>query len=123
VLISATINGEVLVITPSFNTNDCFFLTRFRFFQSLFYDERLGTKQRFLAVLFFGFFGIIGTYSALTFNMETFHFDRGAANLAENEAIVDSPVIGVVVAGLLGGYKVELAQVSYQFSPEKTNVA
>ncbi|MRG86944.1 sensor histidine kinase [Salinibacillus xinjiangensis] len=83
-----------------------FVLTRLRFFQDMFYQNELRKRQQITALLFFGLFGIIGTYSGLTLNMDTLDFNRGAVHLAEDEAIVNSRVIGVVLAGLLGGYKV-----------------
>ncbi|GLB61885.1 sensor histidine kinase [Cytobacillus sp. NCCP-133] len=81
-------------------------LTRFRFFREMIYGERLKLNQQYKAILFFGFFGIIGTYSGLAFNTDTLQFNRWAAELASDEAIANSRVIGVVLAGLLGGYKV-----------------
>jgi two-component system, LytTR family, sensor histidine kinase LytS len=83
-----------------------FILTRFRFFQSMIYQDKLRGRQEMIAILFFGFFGIIGTYSGLSFNTDTLNFDRWAMNLTADEAIANSRVIGVVLAGLLGGYRV-----------------
>ncbi|MGD6965921.1 LytS/YhcK type 5TM receptor domain-containing protein [Rossellomorea vietnamensis] len=85
-----------------------FILTRFRFFQSMVYQDKLHGRQQIVAILFFGFFGIIGTYSGLSFNTETMDFNRWAMNLGTDEAIANSRVIGVVLAGLLGGYRVGL---------------
>ncbi|TYS14481.1 sensor histidine kinase [Rossellomorea vietnamensis] len=85
-----------------------FILTRFRFFQSMVYQDKLRGRQQIVAILFFGFFGIIGTYSGLSFNTETMDFNRWAMNLGTDEAIANSRVIGVVLAGLLGGYRVGL---------------
>lgn len=85
-----------------------FILTRFRFFQSMVYQDKLRGRQQVVAILFFGFFGIIGTYSGLSFNTETMDFNRWAMNLGSDEAIANSRVIGVVLAGLLGGYRVGL---------------
>lgn len=83
-----------------------FVLTRFRFFRDLIYREKLDRRQQYKAILFFGFFGIIGTYTGLAFNTDTQQFNRWASDLASDEAIANSRVIGVVLAGLLGGYKV-----------------
>ncbi|UFT98195.1 sensor histidine kinase [Radiobacillus kanasensis] len=83
-----------------------FILTRFRFFRQMVQADQLGKRQQYLAILFFGFFGIIGTYSGLTFSPESFQFDRWANNLTHDEALANSRVIGVIIAGLLGGYKV-----------------
>jgi two-component system sensor histidine kinase LytS len=70
------------------------------------YHEQLNRKQQFTAILFFGFFGIIGTYSGLTLSTESLQFNRWISDLNTDEAIANSRVIGVVIAGLLGGYKV-----------------
>ncbi|WP_078411608.1 sensor histidine kinase [Priestia abyssalis] len=83
-----------------------FVLTRFRFFRQLIHYGELGQKQQYMAILFFGFFGIIGTYSGLTFHPDSFQFNRWAVDLAQDEAIANSRVIGIIIAGLLGGYKV-----------------
>lgn len=83
-----------------------FILTRFRFFRSMIYQDQLNRSQQYTAILFFGFFGIIGTYSGLSLSTETLEFNRWASALASDEAIANSRVIGVVLAGLLGGWKV-----------------
>lgn len=83
-----------------------FILTRFRFFRDMIYQEQLHRKQQITAILFFGFFGIIGTYTGLTLNIASQQIDPWAIDLTTDEAIANSRVIGVVLAGLLGGYKV-----------------
>jgi two-component system, LytTR family, sensor histidine kinase LytS len=83
-----------------------FILTRFRFFRDMVYREKLHKRQQYKAILFFGFFGIIGTYTGLAFSTDTQQFSRWSGGLATDEAIANSRVIGVVLAGLLGGYKV-----------------
>ncbi|MBR7796127.1 sensor histidine kinase [Agaribacter marinus] len=80
-----------------------FILTRFRFFRSMFYQNQLNRRQQFTAILFFGFFGIIGTYSGVSLSTENLEFHRWAAELTADEAIANSRVIGVVIASLLGG--------------------
>ncbi len=85
-----------------------FILTRFPFFRDMIYQERLNRKQQLTAILFFGFFGIIGTYSGLTLNTDSLEINRWTSDLNADEAIANSRVIGVVLAGLLGGYKVGL---------------
>ncbi len=82
-----------------------FILTRFRFFKQLVHHDTLDRRQTVSAIVFFGFFGIIGTYLGVAFNTETFHFNSVTMNLAGDEAIANSRVIGIVVAGLLGGYR------------------
>ncbi|TKC16823.1 LytS/YhcK type 5TM receptor domain-containing protein [Robertmurraya kyonggiensis] len=83
-----------------------FIFTRFRFFRDMIYQEELNRKQQFTAIIFFGAFGIIGTYSGLTLSTDSLQFDLWTTDLHSNEAIANSRVIGVVIAGLLGGYKV-----------------
>lgn len=85
-----------------------FVLTRFRFFREMIYKEKLGHIQQYAAILFFGFFGIIGTYSGVTFDAysQEFNVIISTAGLGSDEAIANSRVIGVIMAGLLGGYKV-----------------
>ncbi|WP_404330994.1 LytS/YhcK type 5TM receptor domain-containing protein [Mesobacillus maritimus] len=83
-----------------------FILTRFQFFRDMIYQEQLNRHQQYTAILFFGFFGIIGTYTGLSLSTESLHFNRWTSDLAADEAIANSRVIGVVIAGLLGGYKV-----------------
>ncbi|KKK36768.1 histidine kinase [Mesobacillus campisalis] len=83
-----------------------FVLTRFPFFRDMVYREQLDRRQQVTAIIFFGFFGIIGTYTGLSLSTESLQFNRWTADLAADEAIANSRVIGVVLAGLLGGYKV-----------------
>lgn len=83
-----------------------FILTRFQFFRKMFYQNELNRQQNVTAILFFGFFGIIGTYTGLNVNTESFQFNRWAAGLMNEEAIANTRVIGIVIAGLLGGPKV-----------------
>ncbi|WP_246096877.1 sensor histidine kinase [Psychrobacillus soli] len=83
-----------------------FILTRFQFFKNLVHRDKLNRKQEIAAILFFGFFGIVGTYFGVALDTNTLHFNSVAAVLGSEEAIANSRVIGVVVAGLLGGYRV-----------------
>lgn len=83
-----------------------FILTRFQFFRDMIYNEKLQRHQQYTAIIFFGFFGIIGTYTGLSLSTENLSFNRWASDLAADEAIANFRVIGVVIAGLLGGYKV-----------------
>ena len=41
----------------------------------------------------------------VAFNTDTLHFNSVASELTKDEALANSRVIGVVVAGLLGGYR------------------
>lgn len=83
-----------------------FILTRFKFFRDMVYHHSLNRRQQLMAMVFFGFFGIIGTYTGLSLSTESLQFSRWTSGLAADEAIANSRVIGVVLAGLLGGYKV-----------------
>lgn len=83
-----------------------FILTRFQFFKNLVYRDKLNRKQEIAAILFFGFFGIVGTYFGVALDTNSLHFNSVATVLSSEEAIANSRVIGVVVAGLLGGYRV-----------------
>lgn len=83
-----------------------FILTRFPFFRDMIYQEQLNRKQQLIAITFFGLFGIIGTYSGQTLNTDSLKLSRWISDLNSDDAIVNSRVIGVVLAGLLGGYKV-----------------
>lgn len=83
-----------------------FILTRFQFFKNLVNRDKLNRKQEIAAILFFGFFGIVGTYFGVALHTNTLHFNSVSAVLGSEEAIANSRVIGVVVAGLLGGYRV-----------------
>ena len=83
-----------------------FILTRLRFFKNLVQHDRLNRRQGFTAILFFGFFGIVGTYLGVALNTETLQFNNVTLELVRDEAIANSRVIGVVVAGLLGGYRI-----------------
>lgn len=85
-----------------------FVLTRLRFFRDMIYQEKLQQKQLLTATLFFGFFGIIGTYTGLNLELNSLQFSSWTFDLASNEALANSRVIGVVLAGLLGGYRVGL---------------
>lgn len=82
-----------------------FILTRFSFFKDMVHQDKLDRKQEVTAIVFFGFFGIIGTYFGITFNTNTHNFNSVTMEIPMDEAIANSRVIGVVVAGLLGGYR------------------
>ncbi|QHT45339.1 sensor histidine kinase [Bacillus sp. SB49] len=83
-----------------------FIITRFRFFRELIDKKTLDSGQQFMAVVFFGVFGIIGTYTGITYNTDSLDFGRWAFNLGESEALANSRVIGIVAAGLFGGYRI-----------------
>ncbi|SEA87495.1 two-component system, LytT family, sensor histidine kinase LytS [Thalassobacillus cyri] len=83
-----------------------FVITRFRFFRELMDRKVITHRQQISAILFFGVFGIIGTYTGITFDAESSEFGRWANDLDDTEAIANSRVIGIITAGLLGGYKI-----------------
>lgn len=86
-----------------------FIATRMRFFRVMVKSTQLTRKQTWTAILFFGAFGIIGTYSGVTFQAESLVLQRITFGIQEDAAIANFRVIGVVLAGLFGGYKVGLS--------------
>ncbi|WP_428911687.1 LytS/YhcK type 5TM receptor domain-containing protein [Niallia sp. Krafla_26] len=85
-----------------------FILTRLSFFRKMALSDKLNKRQQLFAMIFFGVFGIIGTYSGFTFNSDSLSFERWKTDLLSDEAIANFRVIGVVMAGILGGYKIGL---------------
>lgn len=85
-----------------------FIVTRFRFFRQMLNKDNLNGKQRVKAILFFGVFGIIGTYTGLTLNFDSLETSRWVNTVGDDEAIANSRVIGVVLAGLFGGWPIGL---------------
>jgi len=83
-----------------------FVMTRIPFFRRVIDDHNVTISQRISVTLLFGFFGIIGTYTGVVISAEAGYYTMGLSNLAEDEAIANSRVLGVVVAGLLGGWRV-----------------
>lgn len=85
-----------------------FIMTRFRFFRQMIRAEKVSKKKQLIAILFFGLFGMIGTYTGISLNAETYEYNRWVHELEQSEAIANSRVIGIIIAGLIGGYKVGL---------------
>ncbi|ADC48516.1 two-component sensor histidine kinase [Alkalihalophilus pseudofirmus OF4] len=83
-----------------------FLVTRFRFVRNIIEEKNVSSIQRLHFILMFGLFGIIGTYTGLTINAEEGVYTRWTLSLTDDEAIANARVIGIVVAGLLGGWKV-----------------
>ncbi|MGI8316463.1 LytS/YhcK type 5TM receptor domain-containing protein [Halobacillus mangrovi] len=83
-----------------------FIITRFRFFRELIDRKTLHREQQLMAIGFFGLFGIIGTYTGITYDTSSLEFGSWALDLGESEAIANSRVIGIVAAGLFGGYRI-----------------
>ncbi|WP_243292318.1 sensor histidine kinase [Bacillus sp. FJAT-47783] len=82
-----------------------FIMTRFRFFRQMIRSEKVSSKQQLIAIVFFGLFGIIGTYTGIALNAETHEYDRWVNNLQQSEAIANSRVVGIIIAGLFGGFR------------------
>ncbi len=97
-LIAAMIERLGIIVTIAF------IMTRLHFFRNLI-EQRSHMKkyQTLLIILLFGFFGIVGTYTGLIVNPLQEEYSKWQWHLQQNEAIANSRVIGVVVAGLLGG--------------------
>ncbi|SDN99849.1 LytS/YhcK type 5TM receptor domain-containing protein [Alkalicoccus daliensis] len=85
-----------------------FLMTRIPFVRRLIDNHDVTFFQRLSAALLFGFFGIIGTYTGVIVSTGETTYIRWVSALGEEEAIANARVIGVVVAGLLGGWKVGL---------------
>ncbi|MFN7252591.1 MAG: LytS/YhcK type 5TM receptor domain-containing protein [Anaerobacillus sp.] len=85
-----------------------FLMTRLKFVRHLIDKRKLSKRQQISAIVLFGLFGIIGTYTGVTVNTEAHTYSRWVIELGKDEAIANSRVIGIVVAGLLGGWKVGL---------------
>lgn len=85
-----------------------FIMTRFKFVRNVIDQKKISKPQWFAFISVFGFFGIIGTYTGITVSPENITYARWTIPLAEQEAIANSRVIGIVIAGLLGGWKAGL---------------
>lgn len=83
-----------------------FLMTRVRYFRTVIHQQDVTDKQRFPVMLMFGLFGILGTYTGLVVNSESLGLSSWAMELEADEAIANSRVIGIVVAGLIGGWKI-----------------
>ncbi|MBM7542038.1 LytS/YhcK type 5TM receptor domain-containing protein [Amphibacillus cookii] len=83
-----------------------FVVTRLQFSRNMLTVTKMTTKQTYAAMVFFGVFGIIGTYSGFALSLDTFQYERSLLGIETNEAIANFRVIGVVLAGIFGGYKV-----------------
>jgi two-component system, LytTR family, sensor histidine kinase LytS len=97
-LIAAMVERLGIIVTIAF------VMTRISFFRHLI-EKRTHVKksQTILLIMLFGFFGIVGTYTGLIVNPFQEEYTKWQWHLQQNEAIANSRVIGVVVAGLLGG--------------------
>ncbi|HLR74937.1 MAG TPA: LytS/YhcK type 5TM receptor domain-containing protein, partial [Virgibacillus sp.] len=86
-----------------------FVLTRFQFFKNIIDHNHLERKHEIIAIIFFGLFGVMGTSLGFALNISTSQFNTVFDGIVEDEAIANSRVIGVVIAGLLGGYRVGMS--------------
>lgn len=91
-----------IIVTVAFVT------TRLPFFRNMMEHQRLQGSILWKMILFFGVFGIIGTYTGLSVNAFSFEVSKWTVSLNHEEALANSRVIGVVIGGLLGGWKVGL---------------
>ncbi|WP_404451531.1 sensor histidine kinase [Virgibacillus necropolis] len=85
-----------------------FLMTRMRYFRSVIHQQDVTDKQRLPVMIMFGLFGILGTYTGLVVNTDSLGLSSWAMDLEEDEAIANSRVIGIVIAGLIGGWKIGL---------------
>ncbi|WP_332692533.1 sensor histidine kinase [Halalkalibacter lacteus] len=83
-----------------------FVMTRFKFVRNLIEKREISQITQVSVIVMFGLFGIIGTYTGIKVNLDQATYLRWVVDIGEGEAIANSRVIGVVVAGLLGGWKV-----------------
>ncbi|WP_371753614.1 LytS/YhcK type 5TM receptor domain-containing protein [Ferviditalea candida] len=82
-----------------------FVMTRFPYFRRMINRLDITRTQRLSVMIMFGLFGIIGTYTGFTVSTESPEFSTVSGVLAESEAIANSRVIGIIIAGLLGGVR------------------
>jgi len=83
-----------------------FVMTRFAYVRRLFDQKEITRTQRFSVILMFACFGVIGTYTGITIDTNALELSSWSPGLGQDEAIANFRVIGIVVAGLLGGVKV-----------------
>ena len=85
-----------------------FLMTRVHYFRTVIEERHVTNVHRFVVMLMFGVFGIIGSYTGVAVDVNTIQVSKWTFPLNENEAIANSRVIGVVIGGLLGGWRVGL---------------
>ncbi|MEK3780068.1 LytS/YhcK type 5TM receptor domain-containing protein [Paenibacillus sp. FSL R5-0810] len=85
-----------------------FIVTRLRFFRTMLSQDKLSSVQRLQAVLVFGVLGIVGTYTGITVSTESLAVNKWMLQVSEEEAIANSRVVGIAMAGLFGGWKIGL---------------
>lgn len=83
-----------------------FLMTRVRYFRTVIHQRDVTDKQRLPVMIMFGLFGILGTYTGLVVDTDSLGLSSWAMDLEDDEAIANSRVIGIVIAGLIGGWKI-----------------
>ncbi|QQK76862.1 histidine kinase [Salicibibacter cibarius] len=84
-----------------------FILTRIRGFRSLL-DRELNAKTTIVHTLIFGLFGIVGAMMGVVVEGEAVVNRSAVFSLGENELLVNTGLVAIVIAGLLGGPSVGL---------------
>ena len=84
-----------------------FLLTRIPSFRYLL-DWEINVKTVLSHSVIFGLFGIASTQAGVIFDGEHFHSGLWYTSLPEDETLVSSGLVAVVIAGLLGGPAVGL---------------
>ena len=85
-----------------------FILTRWSWFRHLL-DGTGNRRTQITFAILFGLIGIVGTYEGVVINPATESFATHMTIVSEEEAIVNTRVLGVTIGGLLGGPYVGLA--------------
>ncbi len=85
-----------------------FVLTRSRAFRQMIGRDQMSAGDRVFLMVVFGLFGILGTYTGIPVQAKTFVKELGIFQVAPEQAIANSRVVGVFIAGLLGGPAVGL---------------
>lgn len=85
-----------------------FIVTRLRFFRTMISQDKLAPVQQLQAILVFGVLGIVGTYTGITVNTESLEVNKWMMQVTGEEAIANSRVVGVVMAGMFGGWRIGL---------------
>ncbi|WP_077329006.1 sensor histidine kinase [Virgibacillus siamensis] len=85
-----------------------FLMTRLNYFRTVIHQQNVTNRQRIPVTIMFGLFGILGTYTGIVVAMDSSGISSWAMVLDEDEAIANSRVIGIVIAGLIGGWRIGL---------------
>ncbi|MEW6663051.1 MAG: LytS/YhcK type 5TM receptor domain-containing protein [Bacillota bacterium] len=85
-----------------------FVLTRLPIFRRLISREPTGTGEKLFLAVLFGMFGILGTYTGIPVQANTFLTELGVIQVAPEQAIANSRAVSAFIAGILGGPAVGL---------------